>query len=54
MIRIGEFSKLAHVPVPTLRYYDQLGLLTPGSVDRSTATATTWPVSCPGCIASWR
>lgn len=36
MIRIGEFSKLAQVPVPTLRYYDQLGLLRPVGVDRST------------------
>ena len=36
MIRIGEFSKLVRVPVATLRYYDQLGLLKPVEVDRST------------------
>src|ERR1043166_2953298 len=36
MIKIGEFSKLVHVPVPTLRYYDQVGLLKPVEVDRST------------------
>jgi DNA-binding transcriptional MerR regulator len=36
MIKIGEFSKLVQVPVPTLRYYDQLGLLKPIEVDRFT------------------
>jgi DNA-binding transcriptional MerR regulator/predicted transcriptional regulator YdeE len=34
MFKIGEFSKLAKVPVPTLRYYDQIGLLQPDAVDR--------------------
>jgi DNA-binding transcriptional MerR regulator/predicted transcriptional regulator YdeE len=34
MFKIGEFSKLVHVPVPTLRYYDQVGLLKPVEVDR--------------------
>jgi len=34
MIKIGEFSKLVQVPVPTLRYYDQIGLLKPVEVDR--------------------
>jgi DNA-binding transcriptional MerR regulator/predicted transcriptional regulator YdeE len=34
MIKIGEFSKLVQVPVPTLRYYDQVGLLKPVAVDR--------------------
>lgn len=34
MIRIGEFSKMAQVSVPTLRYYDQMGLLKPVAVDR--------------------
>src|ERR671916_3413027 len=34
MFKIGEFSKLVQVPVPTLRYYDQLGLLKPVEVDR--------------------
>ncbi len=36
MIKIGEFSRLAHVPVPTLRYYDQMGLLKPVEVDKFT------------------
>jgi DNA-binding transcriptional MerR regulator/predicted transcriptional regulator YdeE len=36
MIKIGEFSKLVQVPVATLRYYDQLGLLKPVEVDRFT------------------
>ncbi len=36
MFKIGEFSKLVQVPVPTLRYYDQVGLLKPVQVDRST------------------
>lgn len=33
MFKIGEFSKLVQVPVPTLRYYDQVGLLKPVQVD---------------------
>src|ERR1051325_6792814 len=36
MFKIGEFSKLVQVPVPTLRYYDQMGLLKPVKVDRLT------------------
>jgi len=36
MIRIGEFSKLVQIPVATLRYYDQIGLLKPIEVDRFT------------------
>jgi effector-binding domain-containing protein len=36
MIRIGDFSKLSQVSVKTLRYYDELGLLKPVQVDRST------------------
>jgi DNA-binding transcriptional MerR regulator len=35
-LKIGEFSRLARVPVPTLRYYDQVGLLPPVEVDRLT------------------
>ena len=34
MIRIGDFSKLSRVSVKTLRYYDEMGLLKPISVDR--------------------
>jgi DNA-binding transcriptional MerR regulator len=33
MFKIGEFSKLVQVPVATLRYYDQIGLLKPIEVD---------------------
>lgn len=36
MLKIGEFSKLVQVPVPTLRYYDEVGLLKPIEVDRFT------------------
>src|SRR5215468_3482043 len=36
MFKIGEFSKMVQVPVPTLRYYDQMGLLKPVEVDRFT------------------
>lgn len=36
MLKISEFSRLAQVPVPTLRYYDQMGLLKPAQVDRFT------------------
>jgi effector-binding domain-containing protein len=34
MIRIGDFSKLSHASVKTLRYYDEMGLLKPIKVDR--------------------
>jgi DNA-binding transcriptional MerR regulator len=37
MIKIGEFSKLAHVPIATLRHYDQVGLLKPIKVDNFTS-----------------
>ncbi|HVO72053.1 MAG TPA: MerR family transcriptional regulator [Aggregatilineaceae bacterium] len=33
MIRIGDFSKLSHVSVKTLRFYDETGLLAPVTVD---------------------
>jgi DNA-binding transcriptional MerR regulator len=36
MLKISDFSKLAQVPVATLRYYDQLGLLKPARVDKFT------------------
>ena len=39
MIKIGEFSKLVQVPIATLRYYDQVGLLKPVDVDRFTGYA---------------
>jgi predicted transcriptional regulator YdeE/DNA-binding transcriptional MerR regulator len=34
MIKIGDFSKLAHVSIKTLHHYDELGLLKPVHVDR--------------------
>jgi DNA-binding transcriptional MerR regulator len=33
MFKIGEFSRLSRVSVRMLRYYDQLGLLTPSETD---------------------
>ena len=36
MIRIGDFSKLSCVTIKTLRYYDEMGLLKPVSVDTFT------------------
>lgn len=36
MFKIGKFSKLVQVSVPTLRYYEQVGLLKPIEVDRFT------------------
>jgi DNA-binding transcriptional MerR regulator/effector-binding domain-containing protein len=36
MLKISDFSKLAQVPVATLRFYDQINLLKPAQVDRFT------------------
>ncbi|HEY4723320.1 MAG TPA: helix-turn-helix domain-containing protein, partial [Anaerolineae bacterium] len=36
MFKIGDFSKLSQVSVKTLRYYDEIGLLRPGEIDRFT------------------
>ncbi len=36
MFKIGEFSRLSQVPVKTLRYYDEIGLLKPAHVDEFT------------------
>ncbi len=36
-IRIGEFARLGQVSIQTLRYYDELGILKPVSVDRFTS-----------------
>ncbi len=33
---IGEVSKLAHIPIRTLRYYDQIDLVKPAFVDHET------------------
>lgn len=37
MFRIGEFSKLTQTPVKTLRYYDEIGLLSPIRSDNRNA-----------------
>ncbi|HTE39444.1 MAG TPA: helix-turn-helix domain-containing protein, partial [Steroidobacteraceae bacterium] len=34
MFRIGDFSRIARVSCRLLRYYDEIGLLSPGHVDR--------------------
>src|SRR5260221_4653105 len=36
MMRIGDFSKLSRVSIKPLRYYDEMGLLKPISIDGST------------------
>jgi DNA-binding transcriptional MerR regulator len=36
MLKIGDFSRLTQVPVKTIRYYDEIGLLSPESIDRFT------------------
>lgn len=33
MYKIGEFSKMVDLPVRTLRYYDEIGLLNPSYID---------------------
>lgn len=37
MLKIGDFSKLGHVTVKTLRYYGRMGLLKPTFIDRFTS-----------------
>lgn len=36
MLKIGEFSRISQVPVKTLRYYDDIGLLHPAHIDKFT------------------
>jgi DNA-binding transcriptional MerR regulator len=36
MLKIGDFARLCQLPVKTLRYYDDLGLITPVHVDSFT------------------
>ena len=36
MIKIGDFARLGQVSVPTLRHYDEIGLLKPALVDNAT------------------
>jgi hypothetical protein len=35
-LKIGDFARIGHVTVQTLRYYDDLGLLPPAEVDSLT------------------
>lgn len=36
MLKIGQFSKISGLPIKTLRFYDQIGLLAPAHVDEQT------------------
>ena len=36
MYRIGEFSKKTDIPVRTLRFYDEMGVLKPNETDKFT------------------
>lgn len=36
MLKIGEFSKLSHITVKALRFYEKEGLLVPASIDKWT------------------
>lgn len=36
-MKIGDFSRLSRVPIKTLRYYDEIGLLVPSQVDTFTS-----------------
>ncbi|WP_366151250.1 MerR family DNA-binding transcriptional regulator [Lysinibacillus sphaericus] len=35
MFKISEFSWLSRIPLQTLRYYDQIGILKPTKTDES-------------------
>ncbi|NDJ85373.1 MAG: MerR family transcriptional regulator, partial [Chloroflexi bacterium] len=37
MFKIGEFSRISRVPAKTLRYYDEIGLFSPTTVDKFTS-----------------
>lgn len=37
MLKVGEFSRLCQVTVATLHHYDELGLLTPATIDKFTS-----------------
>lgn len=36
MYKIGELSKIADIPIKTLRYYDEVGILPPAYIDQFT------------------
>ncbi len=54
MLKIGEFSKLAHVTVKTLRHYSQVGLLMPAHIDHFTGYRYYMLQQLPRPTASWR
>ena len=47
MFRIGEFSRIAQVSGRLLRYYDEIGLLSPEFTDPQTGYVITMPTNCP-------
>ena len=36
MYKIGELSKIVDIPIKTLRYYDEVGILPPAHIDQFT------------------
>lgn len=36
MYKIGELSKIVDIPIKTLRYYDEIGILNPAIIDKFT------------------
>lgn len=36
LFKISEFSRLSRIPLQTLRYYDQIGILKPAKIDDTT------------------
>lgn len=36
LIKIGEFAKLNHISIQTLRYYEKIGLIEPIKIDELT------------------
>ena len=46
-LTIGEFSRLTHLTVKTLRHYDEQGLLVPYAVDEATDTGATLSTRSP-------
>ena len=47
MFRIGEFSKIAQVSGRLLRYYDEIGLLSPEFTDPQTSYRYYSASNCP-------
>ncbi len=51
MYKIGELSRLCLIPVKTLRYYDNEGLLVADEIDRLRDTAIILPQGLPTVTA---